>query len=1204
MDGQMAQNASPQSQSQSARERRARKNTAGTNGNGNATQYATNSSGSGSVSYPPITRQQLPEEVVERREGDYGRQGMGQGPPMAPPRTSSNQRQSQSQAGAAAAAASSSRRREGGHGQAQPDERAVHAARLAEEQRTNGYKPSSSNERRESRRQQQQPVEPTSHRSQRNQGHREDDPNGISQTTDIISRLVVSEPVEDIGRERERMAEAVPHPQQQSSHSHHASAEPPSISMGSHDGTNGRRQQEEELQHSPQGERRRQDHSASKREKNTRFGEYYLGNTLGEGEFGKVKMGWKQEGGVQVAIKLIRRDSVGTNPTRLAKIYREIAILRDISHPNIVRLHEMVETEKHIGIILEYASGGELFDYILNHRYLKDNAARRLFAQLVSGIGYLHKKGIVHRDLKLENLLLDRNRNIIISDFGFANTFNPNDELGEEIEHNLSSREYVKRMELDQIQPGGWRRGDLMQTSCGSPCYAAPELVVSDSLYTGRKVDVWSCGVILYAMLAGYLPFDDDPANPEGDNINLLYKYIVSTPLTFPEYVTPHARDLLRRILVPDPRKRADLFEVARHSWLSEYAHVVGFITSTTTTPAEIAHTTVGADERADGAPLLARSASVREPTKTQKPVPVVGDLARKTGNVDDAEEMPKPQKDAKRRTLQVEYVAPRQQTTRGEDAQASGSRKRADSQGQIDLDAANVGLDRKPTGARPLPEPKPREPRTRAEQTSMPPPSTRPGREPPRAATDNAFMAPLLSNSMARPNTGGSMTSQMSASRQYSQTAAPTLATTTAHGRMTQPAPTNGKRYDTTGVSTPDQDPEYGRPSVSSGIPPKFARISGMDGSVPAQQQQQQVQQDAPSKRTHKRSSTIGSMTERLFGRRSSIFGGTKTKERDVEKAEGKKDKKYPPVSYTGDTGPGAGSRPSIDSRRSISFGFGKKRSGSVTGGSTGGDSGREAKGNRRFSLLPSGFSLKAIGIGKDQYETPSATPPPNEREQAGFYDEPNYPADKAGQQRRPQTTGNMYDSPRATPPNGQRAGRYDGGNSSYDQPAASQYNRPNTTGTPPHMYAQNAQKPVPTSRDSRRGYAPSERSQLSHASQPQQYQQPQQPQPVRTQTETFYEYDDPRGQTQTVPQIAQQYQTSPAYNGGNGMLPRADQVGGQRGGGVGGGGRGMLQKNNRRFEEAYEGEGGGGQTSGSSGAARKVMDFFRRRARDRGGV
>jgi len=96
-------------------------------------------------------------------------------------------------------------------------------------------------------------------------------------------------------------------------------------------------------------------------------------------------------------------------------------------------------------------------------------------------------------------------------------------------------------------------------------------------------------------MLAGYLPFDDDPANPEGDNINLLYKYITSTPLTFPEYVTPHARDLLRRILVPDPRKRADLFEVARHSWLTEYHHVVAHITSSTTNIADIANSTVTA---------------------------------------------------------------------------------------------------------------------------------------------------------------------------------------------------------------------------------------------------------------------------------------------------------------------------------------------------------------------------------------------------------------------------------------------------------------------------------------------------------------------------------------------------------------------------------------------------------------------------------
>jgi protein-serine/threonine kinase len=235
--------------------------------------------------------------------------------------------------------------------------------------------------------------------------------------------------------------------------------------------------------------------------KETTFGSYILGQTLGEGEFGKVKLGWKRDGSIQVAIKLIRRDSLGTNPSRLPKIYREISILRDLAHPNIVRLHEMVETDRHIGIIMEYASGGELFDYILNNRYLKDNSARRLFAQLVSGVGYLHKKGIVHRDLKLENLLLDRNRNIIITDFGFANTFDPIDPLDEEIEYNLTNKEYVKRKRLDKVNSNGLRRGDLMQTSCGSPCYAAPELVVSDSLYTGRKVDVWSCGVILVRIL-------------------------------------------------------------------------------------------------------------------------------------------------------------------------------------------------------------------------------------------------------------------------------------------------------------------------------------------------------------------------------------------------------------------------------------------------------------------------------------------------------------------------------------------------------------------------------------------------------------------------------------------------------------------------------------------------------------------------------
>lgn len=303
----------------------------------------------------------------------------------------------------------------------------------------------------------------------------------VKESSTVINQVVVSDPSVDVEREKARQAVAP---------THSPTDKAPSSGLGLVGGDG--------VDDGGRGGMRNRDYNGNTvRRKETSFGQFILGQTLGEGEFGKVKLGWKKDGSIQVAIKLIRRETLGSNPSRLPKIYREISILRDLSHPNIVRLHEMVETDRHIGIIMEYASGGELFDHILSNRYLKDNSARRLFAQLVSGVGYLHKKGIVHRDLKLENLLLDRNRNIIITDFGFANTFDPADELDEEIEYNLTNKEYVKRMRLDKPNSAGLRRGDLMQTSCGSPCYAAPELVVSDSLYTGRKVDVWSCGVIL-----------------------------------------------------------------------------------------------------------------------------------------------------------------------------------------------------------------------------------------------------------------------------------------------------------------------------------------------------------------------------------------------------------------------------------------------------------------------------------------------------------------------------------------------------------------------------------------------------------------------------------------------------------------------------------------------------------------------------------
>ncbi|KAJ6615372.1 kinase-like domain-containing protein [Mycena sp. CBHHK59/15] len=221
----------------------------------------------------------------------------------------------------------------------------------------------------------------------------------------------------------------------------------------------------------------------------------------------------------------------------MSKVEREIEVLRTLKHPNIVRLYD-VETDKCTGLINEYASGGELFDHILAHRYLRD--ASKLFSQLISGVWYMHQKKAIHRDLKLENLLLDCDHDLIIADFGFANR----------LEHHAD---------------------DFMQTSCGSPLYAAPEAVISEGLYVGSAVDVWSCCVILYAVLAGYLPFDDDPAKPDGDNINLLYKYIVNTSLSFPKCISEEARDLIKMILVPDPRKCASLESVMRHSWLAAY---------------------------------------------------------------------------------------------------------------------------------------------------------------------------------------------------------------------------------------------------------------------------------------------------------------------------------------------------------------------------------------------------------------------------------------------------------------------------------------------------------------------------------------------------------------------------------------------------------------------------------------------------------
>ncbi|KAL6705930.1 hypothetical protein ACN47E_006209 [Coniothyrium glycines] len=727
----------------------------------------------------------------------------------------------------------------------------------------------------------------------------------------VISRLVVSDTQEDIARAQARQAEGIP----VSSGTDLTPITGLGLvgSEGVDDGGRGG------------AAKSRQDHSKDSGAKRSKFGNYILGQTLGEGEFGKVKMGWKRDSSVEVAIKLIRRETLGGNANRLQKIYREIHILRGLDHPNIVRLHEMVETERHIGIILEYASGGELFDYILNHRYLKDGPARKLFSQLISGVGYLHRKGIVHRDLKLENLLLDRNKNIIITDFGFANTFDPNDELSEEIEYRLGDKDYIRSLGLEGNDAA--RRGDLMQTSCGSPCYAAPELVVSDSLYTGRKVDVWSCGVILYAMLAGYLPFDDDPANPEGDNINLLYKYIVSTPLTFPEYVTPHARDLLKRILVPDPRKRADLFEVARHSWLADYSHVVGFITSSNTNAADAQQASVYAKDTFEQQPSLARSASVREPGKPHAAaVPAHGGLTAKREQINSPpSDKPKTTRDNKRRTVQVEYVAPQSQTARGEASPPAENTPKARSK-EADVPPID-GYQSSTTGNA-----------SRVAGGAAAP--ARPTREPQRSVSDYAAFgtAPV---SATRPSTGGARLP--SRGNSYGQPSVATVAQTNAEGRFSQP---KGKQYSISPMPQPESTVP-GEPSIGQ----------------PSTQRTQSIQLGPSvgnSKGGHRRSNTVtetlGRMTSMFSGRQSSYTQDPTesftSQNSYVNHPEERRQKHYPPTSMAGpmsNDNVAAHPRQSTDSNRRTSFGFSRKNTG---------NSGETGKSSRRFSLLPSSLS------------------------------------------------------------------------------------------------------------------------------------------------------------------------------------------------------------------------------------------------------
>ena len=229
--------------------------------------------------------------------------------------------------------------------------------------------------------------------------------------------------------------------------------------------------------------------------------------------------------GHKVAVKILNKAKIKQLGME-EKVQREINILHLCTHPHIIRLYEVIDTPTDIFLVNEYVSGGELFDYIVSKGRLSSDEARNFFHQIVSGVEYCHFQKIVHRDLKPENLLLDSNLNIKIADFGLSNLM---------------------------------RDGDFLRTSCGSPNYAAPE-VISGHLYAGPEVDVWSCGVILYALLCGSLPFDDE-------SIPNLFKKIKSGMYSLPSHLSQLARNLIPRMLEVDPMKRITIPEIRLHPW-------------------------------------------------------------------------------------------------------------------------------------------------------------------------------------------------------------------------------------------------------------------------------------------------------------------------------------------------------------------------------------------------------------------------------------------------------------------------------------------------------------------------------------------------------------------------------------------------------------------------------------------------------------
>ncbi|CAM9183090.1 unnamed protein product, partial [Pylaiella littoralis] len=256
--------------------------------------------------------------------------------------------------------------------------------------------------------------------------------------------------------------------------------------------------------------------------------QFVLSKTMGEGTFGEVRLAVHKPTTERVAAKVLEKSRIKTIAD-VKRVSREIKILKKVRHPNVIALYEVLDTPSTIYFMMEHCDGGELFDYIVRHQRLQEGQACFFFRQLVDGIEYLHDHDVTHRDLKPENLLLQSSNDgwrLKIIDFGLSNTH---------------------------------EGGKLLQTACGSPCYAAPEMIAGER-YRGPAADVWSCGVVLFTLVAGFLPFEDP-------NTSALYKKILSGSYEKPQWLSDGAIHLLSRILNTDPAKRADVSEIRQDAW-------------------------------------------------------------------------------------------------------------------------------------------------------------------------------------------------------------------------------------------------------------------------------------------------------------------------------------------------------------------------------------------------------------------------------------------------------------------------------------------------------------------------------------------------------------------------------------------------------------------------------------------------------------